>query len=64
MHACHSGSCFLLPPFPGHGYNGYSVFMSLLNCIFPPMVELWLCADAPRKEKEGQAANLELAGRE
>lgn len=39
------------------------MFMSLLNCIFPHGRGMALCR-RPEEEKEGHAANLELAGRE
>lgn len=51
-------------PLPGHGYNGCSVFMSPLNCIFFPHGRGMALCRRPEEEKEGQAANLELAGRE
>lgn len=55
----------LLPPLrlPGHSFNGCSVFMSPLNCISTVVEAMALCR-CPKEEKEGQAANLELAGRE
>lgn len=63
MHACHNGSC--LPPsfFLGTATTGAQCLCHLLIAFFPHGRGMALCR-RPKEEKEGQAANLELAGRE
>lgn len=63
MHACHSGSCLTLSFFLGTATTSAQCLCHLLIAFSPHGRGMALCR-RPEEEKEGQAANLELAGRE
>jgi len=63
MHACHSGSYLTLSFSLGTATIGAQCLCHLL-IAFPPHSRSMVLCRRPKEEKEGQAANLELAGRE
>lgn len=63
MHACHRGSCLTLSFFLGTVTTGAQCLCHFLIAFSPHGRGMALCR-RPEEEKEGQAANLELAGRE
>lgn len=61
MHACHSGNRWTPSLFLGTATTGAQCLCHLLIAFFPHGRGMALCR-RPEEEKEGQAANLELAG--
>lgn len=61
MHECHSGSCLTLSFLQGTATTGAQCLCHLLIAFSPHGIGKALYK-RPEEEKEGQAANLELAG--